>query len=209
MWIGRHQAVATRKFPCQAALIAHTSSSMDHLDAARIMAADCLCFRTRRTARAITRLYDAALRPTGLQATQVTLMNAVALGPDCTQPMGRLAEILAVEISTLTRNLRPLESAGLIEIGRNEADRRVRIVRLTGPGKARLVAALPHWNRAHAEIVATLGVGTSRALHAALDAANSALATDRPGTGRSAAPEPHAIAVAKAAGSPDTRGGTD
>ena len=85
---------------------------MDHLDAARIMAADCLCFRARRAARTITRAYDAALRPTGLQATQVTLMNAIALGPEGAQPMGRLSEGLALEISTLTRNLRALQNAG-------------------------------------------------------------------------------------------------
>lgn len=148
---------------------------MDHLDAAQAMAADCLCFRARRTARAITRLYDAALRPTGLQATQVTLMNAVALGPKGAQPMGRLADILALEISTLTRNLRPLESAGLLEIGRDIKDRRVRVVHLTETGKARLVGALPHWNRAHAAIVATIGGATATSLHEALDATSRAL----------------------------------
>jgi len=155
--------------------IATTSSDMDHLDAARTMAADCLCFRARRTARAITRAYDAALRPTGLQATQVTLMNVVALGPGGARPMGQLAEIMALEISTLTRNLRPLEGAGLIAIGRSDTDRRVRIVRLTEAGEARLAAALPHWNRAHAEIVATLGDETAATLRSALDHANGAM----------------------------------
>jgi DNA-binding MarR family transcriptional regulator len=148
---------------------------MDHRDAARIMAADCLCFRSRRTARALTRAYDAALRPTGLQATQVTLMNVVALGPGGARPMGQLAEIMALEISTLTRNLRPLESAGLLAITRGDTDRRVRVVRLTEAGKARLAAALPHWKRAHAEIVATLGEDTARSLHSALDRANGAM----------------------------------
>ena len=149
--------------------------AVDHLDAARIMAADCLCFRARRTARAITRAYDAALRPTGLQATQVTLMNVVALGPGGARPMGQLAEIMALEISTLTRNLRPLERAGLIEIGRSDSDRRVRVVSLTEDGKARLAAALPHWTRAHAEIVATLGEATALDLRTALDDANRAM----------------------------------
>ncbi|MCC6001673.1 MAG: winged helix-turn-helix transcriptional regulator [Pararhodobacter sp.] len=154
---------------------------MDHLNAARTMADACLCFRARRTARAITRLYDAALRPTGLQATQVTLMNAVALGPRGAQPMGRLADILALEISTLTRNLRPLQHAGLLEIRRDPKDRRVRLVCLTETGKARLVAALPHWNRAHAAIVATIGGATATSLHEALDATSRAL-SDPPTT---------------------------
>ncbi|MGL4415205.1 MarR family winged helix-turn-helix transcriptional regulator [Roseinatronobacter monicus] len=149
---------------------------MDHLEAARIMAADCLCFRARRAARAITRAYDAALRPTGLQATQVTLMNAIALGPDGAQPMGRLSEGLALELSTLTRNLRALEKAGLVEIGRSEADRRVRVARLTEAGAAKLSDALPHWKQAHGEIVAALGRDTAAALHAALDATSQAMA---------------------------------
>ncbi|MCC5960097.1 MAG: winged helix DNA-binding protein [Rhodobacteraceae bacterium] len=150
---------------------------MNHLDAARIMAADCLCFRARRAARAITRAYDAALRPTGLQATQVTLMNAIALGPDGAQPMGRLSELLALEISTLTRNLGALEKADLVAIGRSETDRRVRVVRLTDAGKGRLAGALPYWKQAHAEIVATLGADTAAALHAALDATSQAMTT--------------------------------
>lgn len=148
---------------------------MDHLDAARLMASDCLCFRARRTARAITRAYDIALRPTGLQATQVTLMNAVALGPNSSQPMGRLAEILALDLSTLTRNLKPLEAAGLVAIGRSDTDRRVRLVQMTEAGKQRLASALPHWKRAHAEIVATLGTGTAEALRDTLDNANLAM----------------------------------
>lgn len=151
---------------------------MDHLDAARIMAADCLCFRARRTARAITRAYDAALRPTGLQATQVTLMNAIALGPDGAQTMGRLSEVLALEISTLTRNLRALENTGLVAIGRSETDRRVRVARLTEGGQSKLAEALPHWKQAHGEIVAALGADTAAALHAALDATSQAMAAE-------------------------------
>jgi len=141
------------------------------------MAAECLCFRSRRTARAITRAYDDALRPTGLQATQVTLMNAVAMGPDGAQPMGQLAEILALEISTLTRNLRSLETAGLVGVGRSETDRRVRLVRLTETGKSRLAAALPYWKQAHGEIVAALGADTAADLHAALDATALAMSS--------------------------------
>ncbi|MCC5995592.1 MAG: winged helix-turn-helix transcriptional regulator [Oceanicaulis sp.] len=150
---------------------------MSHIEAAQIMAADCLCFRARRTARAITRAYDTALRPTGLQATQVTLMSAIALGPEGSQPMGRLSDILALDLSTLTRNLQALEKAGLVEIRRSDADRRVRIAQLTGAGKTRLAKALPFWNQAHAQVVAALGHETAKALHAALDATSLAMAS--------------------------------
>lgn len=151
---------------------------MDHLDAAKVMAAQCLCFRVRRTARAITRAYDEALRPTGLQATQVTLMNAIALGPDGAQPMGHLADILALEISTLTRNLRALETAGLVAVGRSDTDRRVRIAHLTDSGKTRLAEALPLWKQAHGRVVAALGADTAAQLHTALDATAQAMAAD-------------------------------
>ncbi len=150
--------------------------SDDYLTAAGIMADDCLCFRSRRAARAITRAYDAALRPTGLQATQLTLMNAIALGRDGAQPMSRLSEILALDISTLTRNLAALEKAGLVTIGRSARDRRVRIAALTEGGKARLTQALPLWKEAHGRIIAALGTDTATALHAALDATVAALA---------------------------------
>lgn len=164
------------------ALHADEHTPMNHLDAARIMAADCLCFRARRTARAITRLYDAALRPTGLQATQVTLMNAIALGPGGAQPMSTLADVLAIELSTLTRNLKALDKEGLVEIARSPADGRVRLARLTGAGKRRLAKALPHWRRAHAAVIATLGEQTAGSLHEALDAAATAIGAPGSGT---------------------------
>ncbi len=52
---------------------------MSHRDAAQVMAAECLCLRTRRVSRAITRVYDEALRPLGVEATQLTLLNAVTV----------------------------------------------------------------------------------------------------------------------------------
>lgn len=108
-------------------------------------------------------------------------MNAIALGPDGAQPMGRLSDILALEISTLTRNLRALEKAGLITIGRSEEDRRVRVARLTDAGKAQLTEALPLWKQAHGKIVAALGAETAQALHAALDAAAQAIGESEQG----------------------------
>lgn len=149
---------------------------MNHIDAAQIMAADCLCFRARRTARAITRAYDAALRPTGLQATQITLMNAIALGQGGLQPVAMLSDILGLNLSTLTRNLSALERAGMVTVARNPQDRRVRVASLTDAGKTRLAAALPHWKQAHAAITTSLGQDHVEALHRALDHAAKALA---------------------------------
>ncbi len=147
------------------------------------MAADCLCFRARRAARAITRAYDTALRPIGLQATQVTLMNVIALGPEGAQPMGRLSDILGLDLSTLTRNLRALEKAGLVQIGRSDRDRRVRVARLTEAGKTRLAGALPLWKQAHGRIVAALGEEAAQALHVTLDATSLAMTDFKQETG--------------------------
>ena len=157
--------------------------AMNHIEAAQIMAAECLCFRARRTARAITRAYDAALRPTGLQATQVTLMNAIALGQGGLQPVARLSDILGLELSTLTRNLSALERVGLLAVMRSPRDRRVRVASLTDAGKERLAAALPRWKQAHASIIAALGQEDATALHTALDLAATALASVEPPQG--------------------------
>lgn len=128
----------------------------NHLDAARTMADECLCFRVRRVSRVLTRLYDEPLRPLGIQATQLTLLNAVALcGAAAT--MGRLSEILAMDTTTLSRNLRPLEQSGLVAVERSAADRRVRVAVLTAAGERMIEEALPLWKAAHERIVALLG----------------------------------------------------
>lgn len=68
-----------------------------------------------------------------------------------------LAEVLAMDGTTLSRNLRPLEKAGLVEIGRLPSDRRVRLVELTSAGRRLIEDALPLWQRAHERVVAFLG----------------------------------------------------
>lgn len=154
---------------------AYTSIFMDALDAALAMTGECLCFRSRRVARLITRAYDEALRPVGLQATQLTLLNAVAIGGEEGQLMPRLSHGLAMDPTTLSRNLRPLERDGLVEIFRLEADRRVRVARLTGPGRSRLVAALPLWRQAHEHVQAALGEADAADLRFRLDSAAAAV----------------------------------
>lgn len=72
-------------------------------DAARLMADQCLCFRARRVSRALTRIYDE--RPLGIQATQLTLLNAIALSGEAGGPMSATAEMLGLDGTTLSRNL--------------------------------------------------------------------------------------------------------
>lgn len=147
---------------------------MTYRDAARSMADECLCFRVRRVSRAITRLYDEALRPMDIQATQLTLLNAAALLEARDAPMGELAEVLAMDLTTLSRNLRPLEASGLVRRERSEADGRVRVVRLTERGRRTLEDALPVWREAHARVLSVLGPELAAELKLGLDAAVAA-----------------------------------
>jgi DNA-binding MarR family transcriptional regulator len=151
-----------------------------HRGAARLMAEECLCFRARRTSRALTRLYDEALRPLGIQASQLSVLNAVALAGEGEAPMAALASILAMDRTTLSRNLRPLEKSGLVQIGRSPADARARPVRLTPAGERALADALPLWQRANAQVVGALGPDVAAALRAHFDAAAVAAASEQP-----------------------------
>lgn len=104
----------------------------------------------RLTARRITRFLEAHLREVGLGLAQFGLMAQVAAASDDT--IGGLAERLDLDQSTLSRNLRALERAGLIEIAVVEKDLRRRAVWLTEAGARRLEAAIPVWRRAHAAL---------------------------------------------------------
>jgi DNA-binding MarR family transcriptional regulator len=150
------------------------TSIMAYRDAARSMADECLCFRVRRVSRALTRLYDEALRPLEIQATQLTVLNAAALLEERDAPMGTLADVLAMDLTTLSRNLRPLEASGLLGRERSEADRRVRVVRLTAKGRETLEEALPLWEEAHARVVGVLGPELAEELKLGFDAAVAA-----------------------------------
>jgi DNA-binding MarR family transcriptional regulator len=114
------------------------------------VATGCACRNLRRTARAVTQLYDDALRPSGLRITQFTLLVAVALGEPV--PITRLADALDLDRTTLARDLKPLTGRGLLEITAG-TDRRTRLVRLTRQGREAIARAYPLWQQAQARIV--------------------------------------------------------
>lgn len=125
----------------------------------------CACFNVRKTARVVTQLYDEVLRPTGLRITQFTLLVAAGgLGP---VTVTRLAKMGAMDRTTLTRNLRPLEEQGLIHVESGE-DRRERQVTLTSRGRRALAEAFPLWDEAQAKIVKGFGQERLQHLHAEL-----------------------------------------
>jgi len=114
----------------------------------------CMCHRARMAARVVTRAYDDALRPTQLRATQVSLLAAV--GARGALSIKSLADTLQMERSTLTRNLRPLEKRGYVELA-PERRYRSRVLTLTPAGRAALVAALPLWERAQRKLKGRVG----------------------------------------------------
>ena len=102
----------------------------------------CLCASFRRASRALTQLYDADLRPTGLRVTQFTVLQALSLAGEISQK--ELGGLLAMDSTTLTRTLGLLVKEGWIA-ERRGADRRERRLRLSSAGRRRLDRATPVW----------------------------------------------------------------
>ncbi len=114
----------------------------------------CTCFNVRRAARAVTQFYDDIMAPSGVKSTQFTMLGAVGMmGP---ASVTRLAEHLALDRTTLTRNLKVLKQQGLISIGPGE-DRRERVVSLTPDGEAAIERATPVWREAQERLAAQFG----------------------------------------------------
>ncbi|HUB43728.1 MAG TPA: MarR family winged helix-turn-helix transcriptional regulator [Acetobacteraceae bacterium] len=110
----------------------------------------CLCLHVQRAARALARRFDDALRPTGLTSGQFSLLMALNR-PDPPR-MGEVAALLAMDRTTLTANLKPLERRSLLRVTTDALDKRGRRLVLTPPGRAALAAALPLWERTEADI---------------------------------------------------------
>src|SRR5215472_5671581 len=110
----------------------------------------CLCLHLQRAARAVARRFDAALRPLGLTSGQFSLL--MSLNRPDPASIGSVSALLAMDRTTLTANLKPLERRGLIAVTVDNSDKRARRLRLTAEGSARLSAAVPVWRQTHAEI---------------------------------------------------------
>ena len=130
-------------------------SAAQTLDRALLLEAlsACASFNLRRASRMASHRYDEQLAAAGLRATQLALLIMLAVnGP---QPMARLAQELAVDPSTLSRNLRPLERAGFLTIERGA--KRGKHAVLTRAGEDAIARAVPHWKRAHEAFLAEVG----------------------------------------------------
>jgi DNA-binding MarR family transcriptional regulator len=140
-----------------------SDATTKNLDAAslREVARACACANLRRAARAVTQLFDEALAPSGLRATQFTLLVTSRLMGEST--INALAERMAMDRTTLSRNLKPLVRGSLLEVRPGE-DGRTRLVRLTPAGEHALEEAYPLWQQAQQEMVGVLGEERHEAL---------------------------------------------
>jgi DNA-binding MarR family transcriptional regulator len=149
---------------------------MDQIRAAQ----DCACLNLRKAARAITQVYDSAIEPSGMRATQFSVLQTISLSDGA--PMMRVARLLGMDRTTLTRNLAPLEREGWV---RSEPgpDRRERTLALTRSGRAALERAKPLWQAAQTKIVARIGAAQWEALRGGLDALVAATQESAPAQG--------------------------
>jgi len=139
------------------------------------VAETCTASELRKAARAVSNLFDAEMRRTGIRTSQFSLLVALELAGEAT--VTRLAEALALDRTTMTRNLGPLERQGLVASVAGD-DRRNRLLRLTEKGRRTLARALPVWERVQAGVVRRLGEtrwkGLLQGLKAAVSMARSA-----------------------------------
>jgi DNA-binding MarR family transcriptional regulator len=126
----------------------------------------CTCDRLRKLTRRITQHYDARLAPAGLRVTQYSLLAHLVGGGPAT--MSALARLMEMDRTTLTRNLKPLADAGLVEIAPG-TDARSRVVSATARGRAARTSARELWRQAQDEVNRALGTDRVAALHAALE----------------------------------------
>ncbi len=138
--------------------------------AARKIARECPTIRARQASRALTRVYDDALRPVGVQMSQFSVLIAIAAGTESGATISALANALVMDRTTLTRNLRPLERAGFLRVTRAQGDARARHVVLTHRGERIIELAYPLWEGALARVRRVLGARKLRLLNAQLSA---------------------------------------
>lgn len=128
----------------------------------------CLCLAAQRAARALARRFDEALRPVGLTSGQFSLL--MSLNRPAPASMRSVASVLAMDRTTLTANLKPLQRRGLLEVTVDPDDRRGRRLALTEAGRDVLALAAPIWRTAHAEVESPLAPDDLANLRAGLSA---------------------------------------
>jgi DNA-binding MarR family transcriptional regulator len=141
----------------------------------------CNISAVKKAARRLSLLYDTALAPTGLKATQYGILSALNARGAALPTVGDLAEDLVMDRSTLGQNLRPLERDGLVTLLTDPKDRRSRLIALTKPGLAKLNEAANYWRVAQERFEAVFGQREAAKLRAALHTIAHNEALTKPG----------------------------
>ena len=128
--------------------------------------AACNCTALRKASRRISQLYDAALAPSGIKATQRAILTQVGRSEPAT--VGELAEALVMDPGALAHTLKPLERDGLVDVAIDPADRRNRLITLTRLGRAKLAETDALWKKAQQGFEAAFGRADSESLREAL-----------------------------------------
>lgn len=128
----------------------------------------CLCLHVQRAARVLARRFDEALRPLELSQGQFSLL--MSLNRQEPPSIGSVASLLAMDRTTLTANLKPLERRGLVKVSVDQEDKRGRRLALTTKGRALVSKAFPIWRQTHAQTERQLAGISAGALRNALRA---------------------------------------
>ena len=125
------------------------------LEATHLVRDNCLCMHLQRAGRTLARHFDDALRPHGLTSGQFSILMSLNR-PDA-PTIGSVANLLAMDRTTLTANIKPLERRGLLHVTVPEHDKRSRCLSLTDDGRQLLVEAFPTWQASHKAIEDIIG----------------------------------------------------
>src|SRR3974390_1473628 len=128
----------------------------------------CMCLHVQRAARALARRFDDVFRPLNLTHGQFSLL--MSLNRPEPPTISSVAELLAMDRTTLTAALKPLERRELVKISVDKEDKRSRRLTITATGRTLFGQAFPGWRRAHAEIERLILQGPSGELRMALRA---------------------------------------
>jgi DNA-binding MarR family transcriptional regulator len=115
---------------------------------------NCVGMRMRRASRALSDFYNAVMEPSGLHANQLSLLIPPYLKPGMT--INALADFVALDRTTLARNLKLLQERRLITLRRG-ADQRTRVIQVTELGRQTVLEALPLWEKAQQQVLTSLG----------------------------------------------------
>jgi DNA-binding MarR family transcriptional regulator len=122
----------------------------------------------RKAARYLGATYDKALAPVGLRGTQFSILQKLSAHGEMT--ISALADMIAMDRTTMASNLKPLAREGLVTVEPSAADRRARIVTLRPEGLSRMKAALPLWRAVQTRFEESFGADEAARLRATLEA---------------------------------------